>query len=142
MADIFCEWASDFLIDQNGDIQLATGWDETSQKIQRDLLTNPAVVQGNGIETEADYVFHPDYGVGLRQFLGKLDQPAVISAMRNKTLAQLNQDSEIAKQPGPVVTFRINNPFVLQIFIQVFLVNAQPGVISTQPSQLGLEISP
>lgn len=135
MSDLYCEYGGDFIIDQSGDIQEAFSWDEVRQKIERDLFTNPAIDLPNGLQTQAEYIFHPDYGLGLKQYLGQLYKMDVITQMQERTLKQLRQDPAIALSPPPVVAFKFVSIACLQIYINVWLADNTPGHIALEVSE-------
>ena len=139
MPDIYLPWGGDMLVDQSGNVVLAENWDEVSQKLERDLLTTPAIQQTDGTLSVADCVFHPDYGAGLRQFLGQLTIAGIIQQIQTKTLSQIRQNPNIATSPAPVVAFQVITPFILRVFIDVSLKNQQPSIL---PNSLVMEISP
>lgn len=135
MSDIYCPYGGDFSVDQSGDIQEATGWDEVEQKLSRDLLTSPAKQLPNGRFTPAEYLFHPTYGLGLKQFLGQLADPNVISSLRDKCIQQIRQDNAIAISPSPIVFFKVfPAQFLLKIFIQVTLASNESGTLAVEVS--------
>ena len=59
MWDATLVWGGDLTINATGDLQLSTGTQLGQQRVLRRLLTNAA-----------DYIWQPDYGAGLGQFVG------------------------------------------------------------------------
>ncbi len=135
MVDFYCEYGTDFILDPSGGIQAATGWDEARQFIIRLLLTNPQETLQDGTVVPAEYLWHPDFGLGLRVFLGQLAQPGVIEAIRNKAFQALLSNPVIAKTPPPIVTASIVAPFVLQLLTDVVLANGTQGSIAVEVSR-------
>lgn len=72
-----------------GDLQAANGTLRGQQRVLRRLLTNPG-----------DYVFHPDYGAGLPQYVG---QAVDISKIRALIRGQILLEDSVAKTPAPVI---------------------------------------
>lgn len=76
MSDLWLEWGGDFRASANGDLLLSSSADESRQAISRRLFT---AVQG--------YVFHPEYGAGLPQKIGKPAQASAIQALVRSQIA-------------------------------------------------------
>ena len=73
---------SDLLL-ENGGLQVISGADETRQRLLRRLLTNPG-----------DYIWQPEYGVGLQSMVGEVVVPAVMqAAIRVQVLKDPGVDS-------------------------------------------------
>lgn len=90
MADISLNWNSDFQPSATGDLLLCSGVVQTEQRIIRRLLT---AVRG--------YLWHPSYGAGLPQRIGR---PAQISVITGIIKSQLMLESSIdPAQPTSVV---------------------------------------
>ncbi len=81
--NLFLEYGNDFVLDQNGDLSVATGWDSVRQDIERAFLTSPSTdLPGQG-PLPPDYLFHPTYGTGAQRDIGEhvtQDQLATIIA--------------------------------------------------------------
>lgn len=72
-----------------GDLQAANGTLRGQQRVLRRLLTNPG-----------DYIFHPEFGAGLPQYVG---QPADIAKIRALIRGQILLEDAVAKTPAPVI---------------------------------------
>lgn len=104
MADLYHYWGGDLGASATGDILPVSGSDMELQRVLRRLMTNPG-----------EYVFHPEYGGGLGQFVGAdvtSDQVAAV------ILAQLKLESVVAANPAPVVTVNIQANGTLTCQIQ------------------------
>ena len=79
----------DLIASQSGDLASVSGADRGKQRILRRLLTNPG-----------DYIFHPNYGAGLPQMIGRtLSIPAVRAIIRSQILLE----ECVAKTPAPTI---------------------------------------
>lgn len=68
MQDLAHYFGNDLSVSAAGDLLAVDGDTKTQQRILRRLLTNPG-----------DMMFHPDYGAGLGQWVGKLfDEQALL----------------------------------------------------------------
>ena len=85
MPDIWCEWHTDFQADSTGDLLTIDGDDEVRQRLERRLFT---AVQG--------YVWHPDYGAGLPQRIGRTYTRNQITAIVS---SQIYQEASVAPNP-------------------------------------------
>lgn len=63
--DIFCEVDGDIRLTETGDIETADGFDEVRQCLIRLLVTSPQRRGKDGRYELADYIFAPDFGLGL-----------------------------------------------------------------------------
>lgn len=90
MADLDLEWGSDLTLAPNGDLNLVDGDDLVRQRIERRLLT---AVQG--------YVWHPEYGAGLPERIGKVALAKNIQAL---VITSIGLEESVAKTPVPVIS--------------------------------------
>lgn len=89
MSDISQTWGSDLFLSASGDIALASGSTLGQQRVLRRLLTNPG-----------DYIWQPNYGAGLSQFIGKPANALQISAAIR---SQMFKEPTVARSPEPVI---------------------------------------
>jgi hypothetical protein len=89
MTDVSLEWHEDFVADSTGDLLLASGDNETRQRLQRRLFT---AVRG--------YIFHQEYGAGLPQKIGTTFSASQIQSI---VMSQINLEASVAPNPPPVV---------------------------------------
>src|SRR5690348_1929766 len=89
MADLAHWHGNDLNVAASGDLLAVSGVVESEQQIMRRLLTPPGA-----------YIWHPTYGVGLGQYVGKPNSTRSITAVIR---AQLLQESSVAKSPAPQV---------------------------------------
>ena len=90
MADLGLQFGGDLSVSSTGDLALADGSGLTEQRVLRRLLTNGG-----------DYIWQPNYGAGLGQFVGQPGAPAAISGVAR---TQMLLESAVARTPAPVVT--------------------------------------
>ena len=82
-------WSNDVAPSPTGDLGSVSGISLGQQRILRRLLTNPG-----------DYLFQPDYGAGLPQFVGlPMDIGRIVGAIRS----QLLLESTVARTPEPTI---------------------------------------
>jgi phage baseplate assembly protein W len=89
MADLFHSFGSDLTTSPTGDLAAASGPTLGQQRVLKRLLTNPG-----------DYIWQPDYGAGLAQFVG---QPAAINQIRAVIRSQIFKEAAVARTPEPLV---------------------------------------
>lgn len=89
MADAALEWKGDFSLTPAGDLALVDGGDLTRQRIERRLFT---AVQG--------YLWHPAYGAGLPQRIGRVAREREIGAIAR---GQIALEASVAQVPVPVI---------------------------------------
>lgn len=63
---------------------------KSQQRVLRRLLTAPG-----------SYIWHPDYGAGLQQYVGLPLSPDNVDLIKNKILSQLYLEDSVAKNPAP-----------------------------------------
>ena len=90
MQDAALQWGGDLTASPSGDLLLAGGGALSQQRVLRRLLTNLT-----------DYIWQPDYGAGLGQFVG---QTSAARAVAGVIYAQIFNEASVAQQPLPVVT--------------------------------------
>ena len=124
------EWGGDLVLNQYGSVQMATGWDEVRQRITRRLLTIPRLKLQSGLEVPPEYIFHPNYGIGLGRRIG---EPAsqqfkqrVERAVREAVL--IDQGVDVTRPPG--ISINIRPDHIVELDIVVYLKDKTAGTIS------------
>ena len=80
----------DLSLSPTGDLSTVSDMERGKQRILRRLITNPG-----------DYLFHPEYGAGLGQYVGALmNVPEITGLIRGQILLE----DCVAKTPQPVIT--------------------------------------
>ena len=86
-------FGGDLSISSAGDVAQAASLTRSQQRVLRRLLTNPG-----------DYVFHPDYGAGLGQYIGQtLNIPAITAVIRS----QIFLEDSVLRTPEPAITVAV-----------------------------------
>lgn len=85
----------DLILSPTGSLSPADGVLRGKQRILRRLLTNPG-----------DYLFHPEYGAGLGQYVGALMNVAQIKALIR---GQVLMEEGVAQSPAPAITVTPSN---------------------------------
>ena len=130
---IWTEWGGDILLNQNGGIQTASAWDVARQQIERILLNNSEVIEPSGKVVPADYIWHPTFGLGLRQFLGERMIPDLLSQMQAACLQAVLTNPAVAGSPAPIVDITADpTDRLLTIYIDVTLKNKSQGTVAIQ----------
>lgn len=90
MDDLFHYFGSDLSVSPTGDLQPVSDTVKGQQRVLRRLLTNPG-----------DYIWEPDYGAGVPQWIGRtLDIPKITALIRGQMLLE----EAVAKIPEPQIT--------------------------------------
>lgn len=92
MSDLSVGWAGDLSASDVGDLSIVRGPSLGTERVLRRLLTNPG-----------DYIWHPEYGAGLAQYVGLPADPAGIEALIR---LQMSKEAAVATAPEPVITVR------------------------------------
>jgi phage baseplate assembly protein W len=90
LADLYHYFGTDLSPSNTGDLLTVTAITRGQQRVLRRLLTNPG-----------DYIFQPEYGAGLAQWIGA---NADLAAMRALIRAQMLLEPSVAVQPEPDVS--------------------------------------
>jgi hypothetical protein len=130
VATLFLEWNSDFQVTPSGSLQLAVGWDEVRQRIIRRVVTNPAQQLPDGTTTTPDYVFHPDYGIGLGAMVDQDVNDDFLRKVEGKITRGILQDASVtATSTPPSIQFYRPSPDTLWAVASVEATGTGPGII-------------
>lgn len=113
MPDFDVDFGGDFGLDATGDLAMVDGVDLDNQHIERRLLT---AVQG--------YFFHPDYGAGLPQRIGRTALDRGIKAIVRQ---QIYLEATVARIPAPVISVSFTADTNGLCAIQIDYTNAVSG---------------
>lgn len=80
---------ADLTLSPSGDLAVSDGLTRSQERILRRLMTNPG-----------DYIFHPEYGAGLPQFIGR---PLSVAEARAVVRTQMLLEDSVARVPEPQV---------------------------------------
>ena len=92
LSDLAHWFGSDIQPSSAGDLSTVSGTIRGEQRVLRRLLTNPG-----------DYLFEPNYGAGLPQYIGKQLDIAKLQAL---CVSQMLLEDTVAKSPAPVVKIK------------------------------------
>ena len=90
MPDISHYYGQDIRSGPTGDLLPVSATIKGQQRVIRRLMTNPG-----------DYIWHPTYGAGLPQFVGR---PATTDRIRGVIFDQIKLEDAVAQTPAPQVT--------------------------------------
>lgn len=102
--DMYLEYGQDLLIDGNGDIATATGWDETRQRIQRLLLTTCQETFLDGTSTQPEYLWDVNYGLGFRALEAEEFNEQTLATMKQKIAESVLTTPGVNPNVPPIVT--------------------------------------
>jgi hypothetical protein len=106
---LYLEMGGDFVLNGNGGLALAAGWDVIRQNFERFVFTNPARTDRFGNPIPADWLFHPTFGLGANAMLGQTFDVAFINQLQQKVYqGALSASTGNATVP-PVVTVAQGN---------------------------------
>lgn len=112
--DVSLEWRDDFQVAANGDLLLVSGDNEVRQRLERRLFT---AING--------YVWHPEYGAGLPQDIGKAMS---LSSIKSIVSSQLALEASVAPSPPAQLTITQDNNNLAQVNIGIVYWDAKTGV--------------
>jgi phage baseplate assembly protein W len=103
MSDVSHYYGSNISAGPTGDLLPSNGTVKGEQRVLRRLLTNPG-----------EYIWHPEYGAGLPQFIGLPERTDQIKAVIQQ---QVLLEAAVAQIPPPTVgvTFRPDGTFFVAI---------------------------
>jgi hypothetical protein len=112
--DIYLDIDNDIPATAAGDFDITTGSVLTKQRILRRLLTNPG-----------SYIWHPDYGAGLGQFVGKPMSPSTVDEITGRIRSQMFKENAVSKTKPPEISVSQDstNPNNLVIYILYYDAN-------------------
>lgn len=137
MADLLHWWGGDLSAAPNGDLATVDGITLGTQRIYRRLMTAPG-----------EYIFHPNYGAGLPQRIGRPYDARQIEAV---VRSQIFLESCVAKTPRPVISvtpilngialsIAYTDAFAQKLVRTSFPIQARPYTQSQQ-TDLSLEVA-
>jgi hypothetical protein len=101
---IYLELGSDFVINSNGGLETGFGWDIIRQNFERFLFTQPASTDFRGNPIPADWIFHPDFGLGAGSLLGENYNQATLNKLEQLVYQGALSASTGNSSTPPVVT--------------------------------------
>src|ERR1017187_10339519 len=132
--DLFLDWNQDLLITPSGSIQTAVAWDRVRQRIIRRIITNSAQQLPDGVMTPADYIFHPDFGVGGGSLVDQNVSDDYIAKLEQIISRGVLEDADVDSTVPTSIQFSRPNDDTLWVIVSVVLKSGKPG-------QLALKVS-
>lgn len=131
MQALWMEFGQDLVLSSTGGLQMATGADMVRQAICRELLTTPALTLDNGTVVQAEFIWDPTFGVGLRVLVGQ--------TVSEGWLAQLTQkiNNCVLKNPGvnaaiPPTVKTSESGNLVNILVSYYLANGTASSLALQ----------
>jgi phage baseplate assembly protein W len=121
MNDLWHQFSADLAVGVTGDLAVASGPLLGQQRVLRRLLTNPG-----------DYIWAPDYGAGLAQFVGV---PADAAQIRAVIRSQIFKEAAVARQPEPIVDVEIDGGGT--VYVHVRYADASTGATQVLSFSVG-----
>lgn len=90
-------WGQDLTQSAQGDITATDGLCASQQAVARRLCTYPG-----------EYIFHPDYGCGLQQYIGKAFSPVLWAGLKSKILKNIKNEATVMQIPAPVLSYALD----------------------------------
>ncbi len=129
MSTLYMEYGGDLVLNQHGGLLMAVGWDEIRQRIERRLLTNPAMTLDDGTPVAADYLQHPSYGVGLPEEVGRNWTQAQAARITQKIAQGVVTDASVDPTAPPTLQVKIAGQHLVLINIGITLIDQTQGQI-------------
>jgi len=111
MSDLWHQFGSDLVAGAGGDLATVSGTTFGQQRVLRRLLTNPG-----------DYIWQPDYGAGLAQFIG---QPVDAAAIQGVIRGQIFLEAAVARSPEPQIDVQAGTDGA--VYVTVLYTDATSG---------------
>lgn len=128
---LFLEWGEDLVLNQNGSLMMATGWDQIKQRIIRRILTNCTMRLQDGTPVLAGYIFDKDYGLSTRRLLGEPHDTSYRKKLEQKLTQGVKVDNGVDPSRPPIIQFSLEQGgHVIWAEITVFPKVGEPGKIS------------
>jgi hypothetical protein len=127
---LYLDWNGDFLITPSGSLQTAVGWTAFRQRVVRRIITNPAQELPDGTYTPPDYVFNPQFGVGLGSLVDQPFDAAGLADVERRVSLGVLADAETLTSVPPNIIFQQPTPAELNIFVSTSTVSGQSGTIA------------
>jgi phage baseplate assembly protein W len=103
MPDLEMSWSGDLSVSATGDLAIVADPSLGTERVLRRLLTNPG-----------DYIWNPDYGAGLGQFVGR---PVDLAGVEALIRAQMALESAVSSTPEPIIS--ISSDVAGRLYLQI-----------------------
>ena len=103
MPDLEMSWSGDLSVSATGDLAVVSDPNLGTERVLRRLMTNPG-----------DYIWSPDYGAGLGQFVGRpVDSAGVEAIIRT----QMSLETAVSSTPEPVIS--VSSDVAGRLYLQI-----------------------
>jgi hypothetical protein len=130
MPTLYLEWGEDFVLTPKGSLQMATGWDEVRQRIERFLLTNALAAAGDGSIIPPDYLFDTNYGLGAGRRVDENITPDTIGSIQQKVYQAVMSDPDVDDSFPPSIALYRQTDHTLLLVIGVKTKSGFPGRVA------------
>ncbi|MES1988725.1 MAG: phage tail protein [Pseudomonadota bacterium] len=89
------EYGGDLSLSATGDLQLVSQSERSNQRVLRRLLTNPV-----------DYIWHPEYGAGIKEFVGAPLTDTLYAQSNARIIANNFLEASVSQNPPPVISMQ------------------------------------
>lgn len=118
MADLYLDFGTDLNFAPGGDLQVADGAALTNQRLARRFFTSPQQRDAAGnVVTKGDYIFHPDYGAGLGQFVDSLGNATSQRKIELLMAGQTRLEPAVAPLPLPTASAALKPTGELDVYV-------------------------
>ncbi len=103
MPDLEMSWSGDLSVSATGDLAVVSDPNLGTERVLRRLMTNPG-----------DYIWSPDYGAGLGQFVGR---PVDLAGVEALIRTQMSLETAVSSTPEPVIS--VSSDVAGRLYLQI-----------------------
>ena len=103
MPDLEMSWSGDLSVSATGDLAVVSDPNLGTERVLRRLMTNPR-----------DYIWNPDYGAGLGQFVGR---PVDLAGVEALIRTQMSLETAVSSTPEPVIS--VSSDVAGRLYLQI-----------------------
>lgn len=130
MPTLYLDYGSDLVLNQNGGLTWAVGWDEVRQRVLRRLMTNSQSTLPDGTPVEPEYIYDVNYGLDGRVLVDQpVNQDWLNNLARAVRQAVLSDESVDTSAPPSIQVLR-TNVTTFYVLIGITLQNGKVGQVA------------
>lgn len=114
MPDLEMSWSGDLSVSATGDLAVVSDPNLGTQRVLRRLMTNPC-----------DYIWSPDYGAGLGQFVGR---PVDLAGVEALIRTQMSLETAVSSTPEPVIS--VSSDVAGRLYLQIRYEDSETAISS------------
>lgn len=133
MSTIWLEYGTGFAINSSGGLQMAQGWDETRQWLERLAMTVPKLSLPDGTQTDPEYLPSP-FGLGGRLIVGQLTASQAATQLGSLIASAAASAPGTNPNQPPSVSIVNNNDHYYTVNVVVYLSSGLSQTLSYQVS--------